>query len=591
LSITFTCIGDVNGDGVDDLVIGAPGSSASGGGVDSSGTTYVFFGRASSFDSSFDISKLDADTGFAIYGIATNNFSGSVVSAAGDMNVDGVDDVLIGSRFIDNDRGAAYVVFGSTKPVTEPILLSSLDGKNGFSMRGIGAIASGRFGMSVSNVGDVNADGAADILIGAPKDGSSGFGFKGAAYLVFGSSDSFASELTMNSLNGKNGVTIPGEFATDHRAGTSVSGAGDINGDGISDFIIGAPRNSSSTSGDRGTAYVVFGNSDGFSASINLSGLTGTNGFQIKGPVSGVVGDLFGASVSAAGDFNGDGLDDVAGGSGSEGLSTQIIYGISSREGDTTLFSSVLPSAKSGYDGGPDITVFSSVINATSRRADNCRFSIPAVAPVSLHVQTTNAVNVSVGPLDPVFLMNPGEIKNFILAFTPTALSAGEEVFPQVACGKGEVSRISGVNTVFLSIDNEPVPDILSIVATVAGNGVVSIPSGGTAFMTASATNIGVGDNGGSLDAKVSVSVDDGGAGLPLQMLVCETDALSICMDDPAPGVVSIINGGPSFFAVFFIDQSSGGVALDPANKRVFLRFTAEDGTVRSVTSAAVTVE
>lgn len=237
--------------------------------------------------------------------------------------------------------------------------------------------------------------------------------------------------------------------------------------------------------------------------------------------------------------------------------------------GPTTLFSSVLPSARSGYfPGDPAITVFASVNNAGSSKAVNCKVSIPDSAPETLSYQETDAANVPMGGTDQPFDLAAGQTRFFVLFFTPTMVSSGADVFPDTVCDNANVDAIPGVNTVYLSIDSQPVPDILSINATPSGNGIVALPSGGINFMTAAAINIGVGDAAGS------------------------SDAASVCLPSSPLGtdpVSTTIGAGPSFFAVFVTDQSANGIPLDPANMRVFLRFTDASGTVRSVTSVAVT--
>ncbi len=260
--------------------------------------------------------------------------------------------------------------------------------------------------------------------------------------------------------------------------------------------------------------------------------------------------------------------------------------------GETTIYSSVLPAARSGYIGGPAVTVFASAINAGVNSGRNCRFAIPDTAPVTLSYQLADATNTPVGLPDQAFELFSGSTRSFILSFTPVTASNGLDIFPGIVCDQASVSSISGVNTVFLSIDNAAAPDILSISATPDGNGVISISPSGVSFMTVSATNIGVGDAPGSQDAAVTVSVDDGGANLPLILQICETDAAGACITPLGTGDIhTVIGAGPSFFAVFALDQASGGIVLDPANTRVFLRFTDASGTVRSVTSAAVTVQ
>jgi hypothetical protein len=116
----------------------------------------------------------------------------------------------------------------------------------------------------------------------------------------------FGPNLQLSALDGSDGFQISGAAAGDW-AGRSVSAAGDVNGDGIDDVIVGAEGTDPNGSYS-GAAYVVFGTAGGFSATLNLSTLDGTTGFQISGEV---VGDQAGSSVSVAGDVNGDGIDDL----------------------------------------------------------------------------------------------------------------------------------------------------------------------------------------------------------------------------------------------------------------------------------------
>ncbi|MBY0473910.1 MAG: hypothetical protein K2Q13_02475, partial [Nitrosomonas sp.] len=104
--------GDVNGDGFDDLIVGASGADLSGYG---SGSSYVVFGKASGFDATMDLSDLDSNNGFRLDGEAENDRSGRSVSSAGDVNGDGFDDLMVSAPYADSngiDSGSSYVIFG-----------------------------------------------------------------------------------------------------------------------------------------------------------------------------------------------------------------------------------------------------------------------------------------------------------------------------------------------------------------------------------------------------------------------------------------------------------------------------------------------
>ena len=118
---------------------------------------------------------------------------------------------------------------------------------------------------------------------------------------------SFSSSINLSSLNGSTGFRLDGVSASD-ASGSSVASAGDVNGDGFADLIIGAPGADPNGNSYSGSSYVVFGKASGFTSGINLSSLNGTTGFRLDGVAS---SDYSGASVASAGDVNGDGFTDL----------------------------------------------------------------------------------------------------------------------------------------------------------------------------------------------------------------------------------------------------------------------------------------
>jgi hypothetical protein len=298
--ISVSGAGDVNGDGFDDIIIGA--YEANPNGYDS-GASYVVFGKAGGFAANLNLSTLNGSNGFKMSGVALRDYAGISVSSAGDVNGDGFDDVIIGAFKADangNDSGASYVVFGKGTGFFGNLNLSTLDGSNGFKLSGVAA--GDRAGGSVSGGGDVNGDGFDDVIIGAFGAASSGI-YSGASYVVFGKASGFVANINLTSLNGFNGFKLDG--TTGSRLGYSVSGAGDFNGDGFDDLIIGKLAN---YGGTYGASYLVFGKAGGFAPNFNVSALNGSNGFKLNGAAP---DDHFGHSVSAAGDVNGDGFGDL----------------------------------------------------------------------------------------------------------------------------------------------------------------------------------------------------------------------------------------------------------------------------------------
>jgi hypothetical protein len=296
----------VNGDGFDDLIVGSRSDSLGNGGV-----SYVVFGSAGGFAANFALSALDGTNGFRLIGIASNDFAGTAVSGAGDVNGDGFDDLLLGAYGADalglgSSTGAGYVVFGAAGGFSLDFQLADLTGANGFALVGPVFGAAGR---ALAAAGDINGDGYADVIVGADNATTNSSGTnQGAAYVVFGAAGGFSASLNLTSLNGTNGFRIAGLEPGDD-AGISVSGAGDVNGDGYDDLIVGAPNAGVGIGGtDPGAAFVIYGGAGGFAASIDLQDLDGGVGFMIPG-VSMLDGT--GRAVSGGGDVNGDGFHDL----------------------------------------------------------------------------------------------------------------------------------------------------------------------------------------------------------------------------------------------------------------------------------------
>jgi len=336
--ISVSGLGDINGDGIADFMIGAAEADTDSVTVEyaikDAGKSYVVYGRTNWVDtpilslepSTFpnDPAKPGIKFGFILNGVAANDLSGRAVKNAGDINNDGVSDIIIGARgkLTENTMGFSYLLFGRKKTDTawpDNFDLSSLASGTGAEGFVINGITEGDFsGWAVSGAGDVNGDMFDDLLIGARNATAAGVVTAGETYVIFGRDVGVAWSPSFNlstlaTGGGVEGFVIQG-ITVDDQSGSSVSAAGDINGDTLGDILIGAQKSDPNGNATAGESYILFGRPSGtpWPATFKLSSLKtidgiAVNGFIIEGIAS---NDQNGIAVSGVNDINGDGIDD-----------------------------------------------------------------------------------------------------------------------------------------------------------------------------------------------------------------------------------------------------------------------------------------
>jgi len=292
-----TNIDDLDGDGVNDIAVGAYRDDN--GGIDRGAVHIIFLNADGSPKNIVEInsSTLNGPTLF------DRDTFGNSVANIGDLDGDGVNDIAV-SAIIDGtaavgDRGegAIYIIFlnsdGSPKN-TVKIDKSTINGP---------ILDNDSFGSSVTNIGDLDGDGVTDIVVGASGDDEGGTN-RGTVHIIFLNSDGSpksTSEINSSTPNGPN-------LADNDGFGGSVSNMGDLDGDGISDIVVGAAGDDAGGT-NRGTVHIIFLNSDGTPKTT-----VEVNDSTVNGPILSD-DDIFGQSVASIGDLNGDGVNDIAVGS------------------------------------------------------------------------------------------------------------------------------------------------------------------------------------------------------------------------------------------------------------------------------------
>lgn len=462
--------GDVNGDGVDDILIGAPYADPNS--KSNSGLLYILFGKVTTkayTDINLANFVTSASTGFTVAGSGVNSrlgVSATNVLRLGDVTGDKIDDFLV---YMDSNGGSGgvWVLFGK-KTTFSNINLAS-PGSAGVFLRG--TVSNFMFGWTLDGVGDFNGDGINDLLIGERQHASDSLDFRGAAYLLYGSSS--LATLSMSSFTtGVNGIRFLG-VAAEELAGNWVSGAGDINGDGKADILISGSADLP-LRGGVGIIYVIYGTSTQFSADISLGTLLAANlGFAIYGAVD---YNYIGEKMSRSGDLDQDGFNDFVIVSRS---SVYVLYGsaapptddidLKCYTGKVATFSGIGSSSPiSGGvdvtgDGIPDLLVGFPFINNKAGYAYMLKGPIypPTPAPsIVFNCVSRPVPSASPSATPTTLVIQPSETPSAVPSVDPSAAPSAPSVMPSEAPSADPSASPSTVPSAQPSMEPSPGPSM-----------------------------------------------------------------------------------------------------------------------------------
>lgn len=309
--------GDINADGFDDIIVGAPKNAD---GATNGGATYILYGHPSL---PATITAAAATDVTIVGGFSTSDYLGREVASAGDINGDGFDDVSIGADGIDTpgtNAGARYILYGSAA------LSSDYDtAGTGVNVTLLGKAASDEMGLGTcSGTGDVNRDSLDDVIVCGRRNNDGGSNDEGAAYILFGST-SLSATIRMDGAGAN--LTILGDTAGG-LLGIGASGGGDINGDGFDDFLIASALQGADVTG---ASYLFYGRT--FS-NTTFDVENSQEDVKISGKAN---NDQLSIEVNPGGDINDDGFFDIVScarfnddGGGNNAGACYITYGGSS---------------------------------------------------------------------------------------------------------------------------------------------------------------------------------------------------------------------------------------------------------------------
>jgi hypothetical protein len=247
------------------------------------------------------------------------------------------------------------------------------------------------------------------------------------------------------------------------------------------------------------------------------------------------------------------------------------------------VVAAILPNSRSVQVGSP-ATAFATIINAGQALATGCTISPITGIPAIFTFQTTDpATNQVIGAPNALVNIPAGAAQSFVFALIPNAVITPTDVQLSFECTNANPAPIrAGVNTFLFSASASPTPDIMALAATLNNDGIVNIPgANGTGVFALAAVNVGAGDT-------ITVAADTGGAVLPVNVFICQTDPeTSVCLSPPDSIIpTTILSNETPTFGVFV--AAAGDVSFVPETNRIFMRFKDSSGVTRGLTSVAV---
>ena len=423
---SVTSIGDLDGDGVDDIIAGADGDDT--GGTDKGAIHIMFMNTTGSVKSTVEINDDTTNDPFLNIG----DFFGISVASIGDLDRDGIPDIAVGAYEDDtggDNRGAIHIIsLTSLFPSGNGFVDSTVE-INDNTANGPSLSDGDAFGRSVASIGDLNRDGIPDIVVGAYADNAGGTD-KGAIHIMFmNTTGSVKSTVEIND-NTANGPSL----STYDFFGLSVASIGDLNRDGIPDIAVGAAGDSTGGS-SRGAIHIMFMNTDG-----SVKSTVEINDNTANGPILNNT-DFFGRSVASIGDLNRDGIPDIAVGA------TGDDAGGSGRGAIHIMFMNTTGSVKSTVEindttaNGPSLNGDGAFGESVASIGDLNRDGIPDIAVGATGDDTGGSYK---GAVHIMFMNTDGSVKSTVAINDTTANGPTlntEDFFGTFVASLGDLNR------------------------------------------------------------------------------------------------------------------------------------------------------